>query len=250
MADRSSDPDVEGRLRDFLAVELRRAEIDFPLVRQRPTPRARRAGTFGILAATVTILVLVVVGFGSRSSDGQAVGGASTSASPSPPDLTSPIVSATPADAASPTDAASQSEAASPTDPSDAASPSVSASASAATSKPSIEPARPGDGLVDCNGIAGTSCAKAIALARVGHKAEVRGASRIVVMDTCPPTSVCDRHYPFDVAVVFVTAGADTTGWYVFHVFGSGQIPTTAEPWIGEWPDHVVKRLRELPTAP
>jgi hypothetical protein len=87
---------------------------------------------------------------------------------------------------------------------------------------------------------------KAVALARVGQGAEVAGATRIVVDDTCPPTVVCDRLYPFDSIVVFVTAGADTTGWYAFSVVGkTADTPTDATPWrLSELPAHVVQTLK------
>ena len=94
-------------------------------------------------------------------------------------------------------------------------------------------------------------CAKAIALARAGHEAEVAGATRIVVDDTCPPPALCDRLYPFDSIVVFVTGGADTTGWYAFHVFGlKDNVPTKAARWPTEPPAHIVQRLRELDPIP
>lgn len=141
-----------------------------------------------------------------------------------------------------------------PTGPSVSVGPSVApsppfsalpASAAAAPSGMSL-PA-----IADCGRISSAACAQAIALARAGHEAEVAGATRIVVDDTCSPNAVCDRLYPFDSVVVFVTAGADSTGWYAFHVFGlEDSAPTTAEPWPGELPAHVVQRLREPQPTP
>jgi hypothetical protein len=64
--------------------------------------------------------------------------------------------------------------------------------------------------------------------------------------DTCAPTVACDRKYPFDSIVVFVTAGGDTTGWYAFSVVGLvDNTPTTVKPWIGDIPDHVLRALTE-----
>jgi hypothetical protein len=100
--------------------------------------------------------------------------------------------------------------------------------------------------VVDCGRISSDACAEAIALARDGHEDEVSGATVIVVDDTCPPDSVCDRKYPFDSIVVFA-AGGDTTGWYAFHVFGRRDgVPTTAERWQPQMPDRIVERIREL----
>jgi hypothetical protein len=134
--------------------------------------------------------------------------------------------------------------------------PSVSVGPSVAPSAPSSTPpatasAEPAlSAMVDCGRISDAACAQAIALARAGHEAEVVGATRVVVDDECAPEVICDRMYPFDSIVVFVTAGADTTGWYVFHVFGLGDVPTGSEPWQGEIPAHVVARLREPQPAP
>lgn len=97
----------------------------------------------------------------------------------------------------------------------------------------------------DCGRIPAAACARAIDLARAGNEADLIGATRIVVDDTCPPDFLCDRQFPFDAIVVFVTAGGDTTGWYAFHVFGrDAMAPTDAERWQGDIPGHVVERLR------
>lgn len=123
--------------------------------------------------------------------------------------------------------------------PSVAPSPSVSS----ASAEPSgiLPPA-----IADCGRISSAACAQAIALARAGHETEVSSATRIVVDDTCPSTALCDRLYPFDSVVVYVTAGRDMTGWYTFHVYGlEYNTPTKAEPWLGDVPAHVVQRLLE-----
>lgn len=132
--------------------------------------------------------------------------------------------------------------------PSVAPSPPVPSTVSSASAAPSgiLPPA-----IADCGRISSAACAQAIALARAGHEAEVAGATRIVVDDTCPPTAICDRLYPFDSVVVFVTAGADTTGWYAFNVVGLDyNAPTKAEPWLGDLPAHVVQRLLEPQPTP
>ena len=55
-----------------------------------------------------------------------------------------------------------------------------------------------------------------------------------------PVFADCGR-YP---DAVFATAGADPTGWHPFHVFGLGNVPTTAERWLDEVPRHVSERLQ------
>jgi hypothetical protein len=89
-----------------------------------------------------------------------------------------------------------------------------------------------------------------IELARAGNEADLVGTSRVVVDDTCPPESQCDRQFPFDAVAVFVTAGGDSTGWYAFHVFGRGDAPTTAEPWVDEIPRHISERLQASQSVP
>jgi hypothetical protein len=99
---------------------------------------------------------------------------------------------------------------------------------------PTARPSSAGP-VVVCGRISPTACAKAIALARMT-------APLIVVDDVCAPTVSCDRKYPFDSLVVFVTAGGDTTGWYAFEVTGlKDDAPTDAKPWLGSgWPQHIV----------
>jgi hypothetical protein len=121
-------------------------------------------------------------------------------------------------------------------------------SSPAASVAPSVPAPSAGASLpagVDCGRIGPAPCLVAIDLARAGHEVEVAGATRIVVDDTCPPPALCDRRYPFDSIVVFVTAGADTTGWYSFHVMGlEYSEPTLVEAWVDEVPPHVVAMLR------
>lgn len=131
------------------------------------------------------------------------------------------------------------------------AGPSASVAASVAPSPSAAPSGALPSASVDCGRISSAACAEAIALARVGHEVEVAGATRIVVDDTCSPRAICDRLYPFESVVVFVTAGADSTGWYAFHVFGlEYNAPTDAEPWQGDLPAHVVQRLQEPQPTP
>jgi hypothetical protein len=98
--------------------------------------------------------------------------------------------------------------------------------------------------LVDCGRINPATCDNAILLARAAGADEVQGASRILVDDVCPPSVACDRLYPFDSAVVFVTVGPDTTGWVAFEVTGlQVNAPQTATRWSGSLPAHILDRL-------
>ncbi len=107
---------------------------------------------------------------------------------------------------------------------------------------PSVAPSS--DPAVDCGRLVIVACEQAIALARVGRESELATTSRIVADDSCAPSVLCDRRYPFDSIVVFVTAGADTTGWYSFHVTGlEYSLPTKAEPWLSDLPAHLIERL-------
>jgi hypothetical protein len=236
MADLPSEPAVDARLRDFLEAELRQAELDFPHLQRPERLPERRHLPIGILAAAVGVLAFVVVAPRFLESMSVATGWtAGPSASVALASATpSPQVSAPPA----------------------SATPGSASAAPTRVSPPS---------LVDCGRISPAACAKSVALARAGNEAEVVGATRIVVDDTCPPdtlgvstptageytTVMCDRLYPFDSVVVFVTAGADTTGWYAFNVVGlEYDAPTKAEPWLGDLPAHVVQRLLEPQSTP
>ena len=62
---------------------------------------------------------------------------------------------------------------------------------------------------------------------------------------------ICDRLYPFDSIVVFVTAGGDTTGWYYYRVVGrEPDKPTKTLAWEGEVPNHIVEQLRAPQPSP
>jgi hypothetical protein len=99
---------------------------------------------------------------------------------------------------------------------------------------------------VICNRVDRTTCETAVDLARAATGSDgVPGTSLIVVVDVCPPTVMCDRLYAFDSLVIFVTAGADTTGWYAYEVTGlEAETPTEAKPWPRQIPPHVVSLVR------
>jgi len=169
----------------------------------------------GILLAVVVVLAIVaIVGLGA------------------PPAATDPTPSAAPGSVA----AATSLPASSPIPPS-------------APESPSTTEIAPGV-LADCGRIAPVACEQAIALARAGNEADLVGTTHIVVDDICPPEVMCDRMFPFDSIVVFVTAGGDTTGWLAYHVVGLGDMPTQAERWWEEVPRHIEARIRAALATP
>ncbi|HYO42956.1 MAG TPA: hypothetical protein VES19_07115, partial [Candidatus Limnocylindrales bacterium] len=104
--------------------------------------------------------------------------------------------------------------------------------------------------VLDCGRIDFFACARAVDLARALDLArpegevETTGATRIVVDDTCRPESLCDRKYPFNSFVVFVTAGADTTGWITFEATGlESTMPTAATRFQGNLPAFMANRV-------
>ena len=130
--------------------------------------------------------------------------------------------------------------------PSTTGEPSVSPNPSipSATAEPSASAAVAGP-AVECGRIGPAACETAMALARKAARPDdMSRASRVVVDDLCAPTVMCDRKYPFDSLVVFVTAGANTTGWYAYEATGlKDDMPTKARFWTGYVPDHIVELL-------
>lgn len=226
---------AEARLHDFLAAELRQAELDFPHLARRIQSGDRRrrrmpvAGfVLGAAAVVVTLIVLAPRFLPGVGDTGTAV------ASASAPDPWSSAAA---------------------TAPSPLSAPSVGTSPT-----PSADTVGQPGVLVDCGRISPEACATALDLVRAEHEAEVAGATRIVMDDTCPPTrrssagtmltTICDRLYPFDSIVVFATAGGDTTGWYSFGVVGLAyNAPTTVRPWVGDIPSHVLEMLLQSQPA-
>ena len=61
MTELPTDPTVEARLRDYLAAELRQAELDYPHHARPERAVARRRLPIGIALAAIVVLVAVVV---------------------------------------------------------------------------------------------------------------------------------------------------------------------------------------------
>ena len=131
-----------------------------------------------------------------------------------------------------------------PPDPPVRSGASEAASASGVVPTPATEvtgeqpPAR-----VMCLRIGDETCAQAIDLVREGHGADVEAARAIIVADTCPPRSVCDRLYAIDTVVVLVPGGAGGQT-LAFHVVGHQQ-PEKVSEWIADpLPEDVLETLR------
>jgi hypothetical protein len=222
MAEGPSERDVDTRLAQFLAEELRRAECDFANLTGRQRLATRRASSLGVLGAALAVLVMAVVA--PRVAPGSGFGtGAVPLGSEGP--AASPIGSVP---------AVSPGSSGAPRTP----------TLSAPPTSPSAPISRPA--TFDCLASPSAACSVAIELVRAENEQEVGAASRIVMVDTCPPPAICDRLYPFDRIMVLVTAGGDTTGWYAFHLTGQGDVPTRAEPWAADVPAHVVQILEQL----
>jgi hypothetical protein len=176
----------------------------------------RKDLAIGVLIAAIAVLVFVAVA---------GLGGAPVATEPTPSGATAPVPATKPAVASSST----------PT---------------AAPASPSMKEIAPGV-MADCGRIEPAACERSIALARAGNEADVGSATLVVVDDLCAPDVMCDRMFPFDSVVVFVTAGGDTTGWYAFHAFGlDASMPTQAERWEDEIPRHIVDRIRAALATP
>jgi hypothetical protein len=133
--------------------------------------------------------------------------------------------------------------------PASPSSPAPSSIPPAAPESPSMTEIAPGV-MADCGQIGPAACERAIALARAGNEGDLVGTTLIVVDDICAPEVMCDRMFPFDSIVVFVTAGGDTTGWYAFHVVGTNDMPEKAERWQDDIPRHIVDRIRAALATP
>jgi hypothetical protein len=69
-------------------------------------------------------------------------------------------------------------------------------------------------------------------------------ASRILVVDACPPRSECDREFLYDAVALAIPPGANPTV-RAFRIFGHVGLELTVEPWEGPLPDHVVTLLAQ-----
>jgi hypothetical protein len=101
---------------------------------------------------------------------------------------------------------------------------------------------------VRCIGIPETEpdvCGTMVALVQETRPDEVRDASRILVVDTCPPRSMCDRQYLYDAVALVVPAGGDIAKALALRVFGHQGQPLGIEAWSGPLPEHVASLLAQ-----
>ena len=86
----------------------------------------------------------------------------------------------------------------------------------------------------------GDICQEMFELVAARFPAEVAEASRILIVDTCPPEVVCDRATLYSAVVVVVPADGDLDRLLAFHVFGHAGQALEIEPWeFGPLPDDV-----------
>ena len=106
--------------------------------------------------------------------------------------------------------------------------------------------------MAECGRIDRAACEQAITLARAGNEGDIVGTTLIVVDDSLPAG---DRVRPARcrsmLIVAFVTAGGDTTGWYVYHVVATD--PAFRRRQIAgrtRSPQHIVDRIRAALATP
>jgi hypothetical protein len=107
---------------------------------------------------------------------------------------------------------------------------------------PVVPPIRAEPPEVECVGIDDFEpniCEAMVALVASTFPAEVAAASRILVVDTCPPEVTCDRAFMHDAVVALLQDDEGPAEAFVFHVFGPMGGPLNLEPWGEPLPEHV-----------
>ena len=99
-----------------------------------------------------------------------------------------------------------------------------------------------------CGRIPADYCQEAIDLVRAQVPREVAEAIAIVVDDTCPPTVLCDRQWPFDALVVVVPVNGVIADVVVFEVTGRVG-PELARRYDGDVPAHFAPLLQLVLTS-
>lgn len=84
-----------------------------------------------------------------------------------------------------------------------------------------------------------------LAVVEQAHPAEVRDASRILVVDACPEQVLCDRRFLYDAVVIVVPADGDTARALALRVFGHQGQPLGIQAWSGPLPAHVERLLAQ-----
>lgn len=78
------------------------------------------------------------------------------------------------------------------------------ATAASVTPVPSAPSAGPPTPVVTCGQVDAFTCGGLLTMLAADHRDQLAAATRIVVDDTCPPASVCDRLHAFEAMVVVV----------------------------------------------
>ena len=87
-------------------------------------------------------------------------------------------------------------------------------------------------------------CHRSVELVRRLYPTEIESAFAVVVSDTCPVGSVCDRVYATDAALAIVPPVPGTDPLWL-HVFGK-RVPDRVEAWHGPLPE-LTRILLPLP---
>lgn len=120
-------------------------------------------------------------------------------------------------------------------------SPSVGMTDSAVTARPSSAP------IVTCSGVSAEGCSAAVALVQRAYPGEFARTARVVVADSCPPPTICDRVFPFDAYAVLIAPD----GGYLraLRVVGDTGPERILEESAGPLPPHVVALIDAPVTA-
>jgi hypothetical protein len=112
------------------------------------------------------------------------------------------------------------------------------------TAEPGPDPGSARTPPISCYLLDTQICHQVVELVGRSHAHEVGAAYAVIVSDTCPVGSVCDRMYAIDVAMAIVppVQGADPL-W--LHVFGK-RVPDQVEAWHGPLPE-LIRTLLPLP---
>ena len=125
------------------------------------------------------------------------------------------------------------------------ASPAASVPAPVTVTLMVTETAAPNVECIDLPQAQPRTCDTVMAAVRVAHAHDADTASRVLVVDTCPPLVGCEGTYFYDLVVLLVPAGGDPGGATALHVFGHLGLPLHVEPWTGALPTHAADLLSQ-----
>lgn len=89
------------------------------------------------------------------------------------------------------------------------------------------------------------TCETVMAAVRATHAQEADAASRVLVVDTCPPMVGCEGTYFYDLIVLLVPADGDRAKALALHVFGHVGETLQVASWTDPLPSHVGELLSQ-----